>query len=231
MTFSLLAFDPLSKSLGICSVTSSPAHGQRCPHFLKGIGVVTTQGMSNRYHGETCIKLLSLGFSPQECLTATREHDLNIECRQIAIIDGRGRKAAFTGNGTKDYKGHLVGADYIVAGNYLADDEVLGAMSEGFQTASGELADRMLAGCAAGDKAGGEQGGSYSSFLIVVRPDQPQPWGAYVDIRIDYAPDVVGAMGRALEEYRKWERPRLRDAQYSLDASLPGARLTNSALE
>ena len=225
MTFSLLGIDPTSKSLGICSVTSSPAHGQRCPHFLKGIGVVTTQGMSNRYHGETCIKLLSLGFSPEECLEATRQRDANIEFRQIAILDANGREAAFTGSSTKDFKGHLVGADHVVAGNYLADEQVLQAMSEGFQNASGELADRLLAGCAAGDKAGGEKGGSYSSFLIVVRPDQPQPWGAYVDVRIDYAADVVSAMRTALEEYRKWERPRLNDVQYSLDSSLPGATL------
>jgi uncharacterized Ntn-hydrolase superfamily protein len=227
LTFSLLAIDPVSKSLGICSVTSSPAHGQRCPHFLKGVGVVTTQGMSNRYHGENCIRLLTLGFSPDVCLMKTKGQDANIECRQIAIIDGSGRKAAFTGSMTKDFKGHLICTDFIAAGNVLTGEDVLVAMSEGFQSTSGELADKLLAGCAAGDKAGGEKGGSYSSFLIVVRPDQPQPWGAYVDIRIDYAPDVVSAMRRALEEYRKWEQPRLRDAQYSLDMSPPGARLTN----
>ncbi|MCU1267546.1 MAG: hypothetical protein JWM21_3864 [Acidobacteria bacterium] len=226
MTFSLLGFDEATRSIGICSVTSSPAHGQRCPHFLKGVGVVTTQGMSNRYHGENCIKLLSLGLSPEECLAATRENDTNIECRQIAIIDGNGERAAFTGSATKDFKGHLAGADFIAAGNVLTGEEVLGAMSEGFQTASGELADRLLAGCAAGDKAGGELGGSYSCFLIVVRPDQPQPWGAYVDIRIDYSPDVVNVMRKALDEYRKWEKPRLQDAQYSLDSSLPGAYFT-----
>jgi uncharacterized Ntn-hydrolase superfamily protein len=227
MTFSLLAIDPITKSLGFCSVTSSPAHGQRCPHFLKGVGVVTTQGMSNRYHGENCIKLLTEGLSPEECLMKTRAEDVNIECRQIAIIDRAGRKAAFTGSTTKDFKGHLIGTDFIAAGNVLADEEVLVAMSEGFESSSGELADRLLAGCASGDKAGGEKGGSYSSFLIVVRPDQPQPWGAYVDIRIDYALNIMSAMHTALEQYRKWERPRLGDAQYSLDASLPGTSLMN----
>lgn len=227
MTFSLLASDPVSKSLGICSVTSSPAHGQRCPHLLKGVGVVTTQGMSNRYHGENCIKLLTQGLTPEECLINTKENDSNIECRQIAIIDGTGRKAAFTGSETKDFKGHLFGPDFIAAGNVLAGEEVLVAMAEAFQSTSGELADRLLAGCAAGDKAGGEKGGSYSSFLIVVRPDQPPPWGAYVDIRIDYAPDVVSVMSRALQEYRKWEGPRLTDSNYSLDAGLPGASLTH----
>jgi uncharacterized Ntn-hydrolase superfamily protein len=221
MTLSLLACDRETESLGIISVTSSPAHGQRCPHFKKGVGVITTQGMSNRYHGESCIKLLELGFSPEECINATMARDVNIQCRQIAIIDSQYQKAAFSGSATKDYKGHLIGEDFIVAGNYLADERVIHAMADGFQSSKGELSDRLLAGCLAGDKAGGERGGSYSAFLIVVRPDQMQPWGAHVDIRIDYAPEVLNMMAEALSEYRRWERERLRDTQYSLDGSEP----------
>ncbi|HEX7956132.1 MAG TPA: DUF1028 domain-containing protein, partial [Pyrinomonadaceae bacterium] len=209
MTLSLLAYDRETESLGITSVTSSPAHGQRCPHLKKGVGVVTTQGMSNRYHGETCLKLLELGFPPDECINATMARDVNVQCRQIAIIDSRCRKAAFSGSATKDFKGHLEGEDFIVAGNYLADEGVMHATADGFRSAKGELADRLLAGCLAGDRAGGEGGGSYSAFLIVVRPDQAQPWGAHVDIRIDYARDVLSVLAEALTEYRRWERERL----------------------
>lgn len=225
MTFSLLGFDGETQSVGICSVTSSPAHGQRCPHYLKDVGVVTTQGMSNRFHGETCLKLLEMGFSPEECLNATKARDVNIQCRQIAIIDAQGRMAAFTGEATKDVKGHLIGDDFIAAGNILSSDDVLQAMANGFTSTSGELADRLLASCAEGDKAGGEKGGSYSAFLIVVRPDQVAAWGAYVDIRIDFSHDVVAILANALREYRRWEEPRLRDTQYSLDGSMPGARI------
>jgi uncharacterized Ntn-hydrolase superfamily protein len=225
MTFSLLGFDEVTKSIGICSVTSSPAHGQRCPHYLKGVGVVTTQGMSNRFHGETCIKLLEMGFPPDECLDATKGRDVNIECRQIAIIDAQGRRAVFTGEATKDVKGHLIGSNYIAVGNILSGEGVLPAMAEGFTCAPGDLADRLLAGCEAGDKAGGEQGGSYSAFLIVIRPDQVQPWGAHVDIRIDYSQGVVAVLANALKEYRRWEEPRLLNKQYSLDGSMPGDSL------
>lgn len=225
MTFSLLGYEETTKSVGICSVTSSPAHGQRCPHFLKNVGVVTTQGMSNRFHGETCLKLLEMGFTPEESLNATKTRDIHIQCRQIAIIDAHGRKAAFTGEATKDVKGHIIGEDFVAAGNILAGEGVLRAMAEGYASASGELADRLLAGCAAGEKVGGEKGGAYSAFLIVVRPDQIPAWGAYVDVRIDYSPDVVAALASALTAYRNWEQLRLQDRYYTLDGSMPGENL------
>lgn len=221
MTFSLLAFDDKNQSLGICSITSSPAHGQRCPHLKKGVGVITTQGMSNRFHGETAIKLLEAGFSPEQCIQTTKGLDVNIECRQIAIIDAQGRKAAFTGGKTKDFHGHLIGEQYIAAGNYLASEKVIESMVDGFLSSSGELADRLLSGCIAGQSAGGERGGAYSGFLIVVRPDQMQPWGAHVDIRIDFSRDLIQSMTDALSEYRRWERDRLDDRLYTLDDSVP----------
>ena len=52
-----------------------------------------------------------------------------------------------------------------------------------------------------------------------------------MDIRIDYAVDVASAMSKALDEYRKWESPRLCDPKYSLDASLPGASLNRFGLQ
>ena len=71
-------------------------------------------------------------------------------CRQSVLpqkldIDGDGRKAAFTGSATKDFKGHRFGKDFIAVGNVLAGEPVLVAMSEGFQATSGELADKLLA--------------------------------------------------------------------------------------
>jgi len=45
-----------------------------------------------------------------------------------------------------------------------------------FSASQGHLADRLLAASRAGEQAGGELGGSYSGFLVVIRPDQMQPW-------------------------------------------------------
>jgi uncharacterized Ntn-hydrolase superfamily protein len=221
MTFSILAFEKETDSLGIASITSSPAHGQRCPHYKKNVGIATTQGLANRYHGETAIKLLELGFTPEECIEATKKQDINIQYRQIAIIDRMGRKAAFTGDKIKDYKGHLIGENFIATGNYLNGESVVSAMADGFVSAKGDLAERLLSAASAGEKEGGERGGAFSGFLIVTRTDDMQPWGPYVDIRIDFARDLVVSLTEGLTEYRRWEEIRLKDTNYSLDGSEP----------
>lgn len=222
MTFSLLAFEPETRSVGICSVTSGAAHGNRCPHFRKDVGIVTSQAHTNCYHGQIGIQVLALGFSPEECIRATSQKDVNVDNRQIAIVDCQGRKAVFTGSGPRDFKGHLVGDRFIVAGNSLVGEPVLHAIADAYSAAkSGEFADLLLAACREGEKAGGCIAGQHSGFLIVIRPDQMQPWGAHVDIRIDYAADVIPAMEEALRRYRQWESDRKRDPKFSLDGGLP----------
>jgi len=57
MTFSLLAYEDQTNSIGIISITSSPSHGQRCLHFKKDIGIITTQGKTNRHHGTMGMEL------------------------------------------------------------------------------------------------------------------------------------------------------------------------------
>src|SRR5205085_11132496 len=183
----LLGFDHGSQSAGICSLTSTPAHGMRCPHFKNRVGIVTTQGLTNRHHGENCIKLLSEGISPDMCLEETKKEDVNIEYRQIAIMTCKGHSAAFTGAKTKDFKGHLVTDQCIAAGNILVGEQVLNAMIDGFHSSGGDLADRLLSGVRKGELAGGEIDGAYSGFLIVIGPDQVAAWGAHIDLRIDYS--------------------------------------------
>lgn len=224
MTFSLLGWDRVTESVGIVSVTSSVAHGKRCPQFMTNVGIVTSQAITNCHHAVMGLELLALGFTPEECLRATMAQDANVRCRQIAILDARGRTAAFTGDGASDFKGHRIGEDFVAAVNYVAGEAVLTEMVGAFRAASGDLADRLLAGSRAGERAGGDLGGSHSGFLIVVRPDQMQPWGAHVDLRIDWAPDVLPAMTDALAEYRRMEGERMQDPRYSLDGSLPVSR-------
>ncbi len=225
MTLTILAHEPASGSLGLCSITSSAAHGQRCPHHRQGVGIATTQGSANRYHGETALALLELGLTPDECIQISRSHDINIEYRQIGIIRSDGLKSAFTGNATKEHAGHIVGTDFVAIGNYLASRAVLEAVGNSYSGSSATFPERLLEACAAGERVGGESEGSVSGVLLVERPDQIPAWGAHVDIRIDYSPNVLSALRQALEHYRKWQEPRLSDQTYTLDGSLPKAAL------
>lgn len=228
MTLSLVAFDQLTQSFGTCSITSSPCHGQRCLHFRKGVGIVLSQGKTNRHHGEKGIELLSVGMAPAECIASTQRDDANIQHRQIAIVDRHGQTAAFSGSELKVECGQAESDSCLAVGNYLANAQVLAATIDGFNSASGSFEDRLLAGCRAGQHAGGERGGHHSGFILVTRPDQMQPWGAHIDIRIDFCGDAVAALEDALRAYREWEKDRLEDPLSTLDGSLPISSLHKS---
>jgi uncharacterized Ntn-hydrolase superfamily protein len=113
----------------------------------------------------------------------------------------------------------------VAIGNYLASDAVLEAVGDSYSRSSGTFPERLLEACAAGERAGGESGGSFSGVLLVERPDQIPAWGAHVDIRIDYSPNVLSALRQALEHYWRWQDARLNDPTYTLDGSLPRAAL------
>jgi len=55
------------------------------------------------------------------------------EHRQVIIIDINRRKAAFTGKANFDFKGHIVGENYVVAGNLLASENVIIEMAKAFE--------------------------------------------------------------------------------------------------
>ena len=211
MTLSVLGRDPNTGEFGICSFTSSPAHGQRCPNVKKGIGVVASQGITHRSHGDTCMALMGLGIEPEHALYLSKLRDQNIDARQIALLPLTGHPTAFTGAAVRDSKGHICGDDFIVAGNFLKNRQVLAAAAEAFVTSSGELALRLLDACAAAEHAGGEHGGSLSSFLIVTHPDELSGWGNHVDLRIDYMPHVLSGMRVALRQYNTWVINRMMD--------------------
>jgi uncharacterized Ntn-hydrolase superfamily protein len=63
----------------------------------------------------------------------------------------------------------LTGFGYTAQGNILVSKETVEAMADAYESADGELADRLLAALAAGGKAGGDRRGEQSAALLVVR--------------------------------------------------------------
>ena len=92
-----------------------------------------------------------------------------LEGRQVAIIDAKGNIAVHTGAAANEWKGHIKGATYTVQGNILAGPHVAQAMARAFESATGELAERLYAALKAGDDAGGDRRGRQSASILVVR--------------------------------------------------------------
>ena len=120
------------------------------------------------------------------------------------MVDANGRTAAFTGKACVDWKGHLVGENYVVAGNMLVDAQVIQAMAEAFESIGGELEERLLVALEAGQKAGGDKRGKRSAALLVVKRREYRGVRPFIDLRVDYHEEPLEELRRIFEAYRAW---------------------------
>jgi uncharacterized Ntn-hydrolase superfamily protein len=76
-------------------------------------------------------------------------------------------------------------------------------MAEAFESAEGDLVDRLVVALEAGDRAGGDRRGRQSAALLVVR--EAGGYGGYtdryVDLRVDDHPDAVTELLRVFETF------------------------------
>jgi len=194
MTFSMVARCRKTLTLGVCVSTAVPAVGSRVPHIEAGVGAIATQAETNIFYGIEGLKLLKAGLSPQAALETMLKEDPDRESRQVIIIDKEGRTAAFTGKETIDWKGHLIGKDYAVAGNMLVGNQVIEAMAQTFESSKGELAKRLLKALEAGQEAGGDKRGKISAALVVA--NQQREKSPILDLRVDEHHDPVKELKR-----------------------------------
>jgi len=196
LTFSIVARDPQTKALGVAVSTAVPAVGSVVPHVEAGIGAVATQAHTNILYGEEGLKLLKAGFSPQEALEIMLQSDFDREKRQVIIIDGKGRTAAFTGSENDEWKGHLEGKDCVAAGNMLTASLVVKAMIETYEATKGKLAERLLKALEAGQDAGGDKRGRMSAALLVAGEQWRNETRPTLDLRVDAHHDPVVELRR-----------------------------------
>ena len=195
MTFSVLGRDAATGDLGIAVSSCILAVGRAVPTARPGVGVVAVQARSRRGLGHSLLSGLAEGQSPA-ALVRRAAHAAEDAERQIAVLDVSGTVAADTGPGSFPVCGHLVGDGFSVQGNMLAGEDVLPAMAQAFQTARGDLADRLLAALTAGQDAGGDLRGRQSAALLVVggEPASEEDDGVRTDLRVDDSGDAVAQL-------------------------------------
>ena len=204
-TFSIIARCAKTSALGVCVATAVPAVGSVVPYAEEGVGAIATQAYTEISYGIKGLQLLKMGFSPQTALEVMLKEDENREKRQVTIIDKDGRTAAFTGKQTIDWKGHLVGKNYVVAGNMLVGSKVIEAMAKTFENSEGKLAEILLKALEAGQKAGGDKRGKVSAALLIVGEKQVET-RPFLDLRVDKHQDPVKELIRIYEAYKKWSQ-------------------------
>lgn len=208
MTFSIVGYDPGTGDLGIVVSTARLAVGSRVPWLEAGVGAVATQSVTNASFGPMILRLLREGTAPDAALAEAVATDPGRAQRQVAVIDVRGRTAAWTGEECKDWRGQRFADHVVAAGNILVGEGVLTESLRAYGAAGGELRDRLLAAYRAGQDAGGDRGGVQSAALRVERINV----FPYIDLRVDDHPSPVDELERlaGLIEAIAPRLPRLR---------------------
>jgi uncharacterized Ntn-hydrolase superfamily protein len=198
MTFSVVARCAETGQLGIAISSSSIAVGARCPWLRPGVGAVASQNITLPSLGPQVLDRLAQGVAPVEALAALAEQ-AHSEYRQVTVIDHLGRTAHFSGAKTLGVHHAVSGEQCVAAGNMLAHPGVIEAMVRAFESASGHLADRLLAAMQAALAEGGEAGPVHSAALVVV-DDVSWP---IVNLRVDWADaDPIDALDQLWQAYR-----------------------------
>ncbi|QFU02871.1 hypothetical protein FIU83_14590 [Halomonas sp. THAF5a] len=194
MTFSLIALDTDRRTLGVACATGGPALGGFVPHLQPGVGAAITQGYSTSVMAaERGLARLAEGEPVALTVAELRRADRGEAWRQLALMDGRGEVAGWTGASNVPVCDLHLEPGLAVAGNMLGSQEVVPAMVAAYRQAraSGEaLAEALLAALGAGQRAGGDRRGLVSAALKVRAPG-----GLPLDLRIDHSSEAVTALG------------------------------------
>jgi uncharacterized Ntn-hydrolase superfamily protein len=186
-TFSIVAYDKISQSWGIGVASKFLAVGAVVPYARADVGAIATQSAANLSFGEQGLDLMSKGFTASDTLEQLLESDKTIDERQVGLVDADGGVATFTGKACSDWAGGIKGSNYVIQGNILEGPEVVDDMAKAYETAKGELADKLFAALSAGDHAGGDRRGKQSACLLVVKRNGS--YGGYTDRYLDLRVD------------------------------------------
>jgi uncharacterized Ntn-hydrolase superfamily protein len=205
-TFSIVARDPNTGEIGVAVQSHWFAVGPIVPWAEAGVGAVATQSFVDPSYGKLGLEMMRTGKSAPDALKSLLAGDEGREVRQVAMIDTDGRVDAWTGKNDIQAAGHIVGKNFSVQANLMLNDKVWPAMAQAFESAKGDLADRMLAALDAAQAMGGDIRGRQSAALIVVTGKPTgQAWkDRTFDLRIDDSPEPLKELRRLVTLQRAY---------------------------
>lgn len=203
-TFSIVARDAATGDLGVAVASKFLAVGAVVPWLRAGVGAVATQAHANVAYGPDGLAMLEGGLSAQETLDRLTAADAERDLRQAGIVDGHGNAATWTGPGCTDWAGGRTGDGFCCQGNILTGPEVVDAMVEGYTTADGPFANRLLTALDAGQSAGGDSRGQQSAALTIVRAGGGYGGGndRWIDLRVDDHTTPLAELRRLVNLHR-----------------------------
>ncbi len=205
-TYSIVARDSLTGQLGVAVQSHWFSVGPIVPWVIPGVGAVATQSLVDPAYGPLGLELMAMGKSAPQALAALLAADEASDIRQVAMVDAQGRVAAHTGDRAIHAAGHQLGAQYSVQANLMANPTVWGAMARAYETADGDLADRLLAALDAAEGEGGDIRGRQSAAILIASTENTgKPWADRLfDLRVEDHPEPVRELRRLVTLQRAY---------------------------
>lgn len=203
-TYSIVARDGATKAMGVAVQSHFFSVGSVVPWAEAGVGAVATQSFVEPSYGPLGLARMRAGASAGEALEALLAADDLRETRQVAMVDAAGEAAAHTGGKCIDHAGHRIGGGISAQANLMENRTVPEAMARAYETAAGDLAERLLAALEAAEREGGDLRGRQSAAILVVSGERGDPpWkGRLFDLRVEDHPDPVLEL-RRLVRFRR----------------------------
>jgi uncharacterized Ntn-hydrolase superfamily protein len=172
-----------------------------------GVGAVATQSFVDPAYGPLGLDLMRTGKSAHQALQSLLASDEGRDVRQVAMVDASGNVAAHTGSKCIQGAGHIVGKNYSVQANLMLNDKVWPAMSKAFESANGDLAEKMLAALDAAQSVGGDIRGKQSAAILIVKSKSTgRPWADRVmELRVEDHAEPLQELQRVVNVHRAYQ--------------------------
>ena len=206
-TYSIVARDPATGEFGVAVQSHWFSVGAIVSWAEAGVGAVATQSFVEPSYGPLGLALMRAGRSAPEALAGLLAADEGREVRQVAMIDAQGRVAAHTGKRCIPAAGQQVGKNFSAQANLMDRDTVWPAMARAFDSASGDLTEKLLTALEAAEREGGDIRGRQSAAILVVPGKSTgRPWAdRVVDLRVEDHPDPLVELRRLVTVHRAYQ--------------------------
>ena len=186
-TYSIVARDAETGELGVAVQSHWFSVGSIVIWAEPGVGAVATQSFVEPEYGPLGLHLMRSGKNASQALDALIGIDKHANVRQVGMVDANGSVANYTGEKAIVEYCDRVGDGFAVQANLMWKSTVCDAMATAYESASGDLGERLMAALEAGEGEGGDIRGKQSAALLVVSGDRNQPaWGGRVfDLRVE----------------------------------------------
>ena len=216
-TYSIVARDSTTGEIGVAVQSHWFSVGAHVVWAEAGVGAVATQSFTEVSYGPLGLELMKAGKTAQQALDALIAADPQEAVRQVAMVDAKGHVAVHTGSRCIEAAGDHAGAQFSTEANLMEKNTVWDAMARAYETAKGDLAERLLQALEAAQKEGGDIRGKQSAAILIVPAQSTgRPWADRVmDLRVEDNAEPVKELRRLVSLHRAYDKMDEGDAAMS----------------